>query len=114
VWLCLRVRIPLTATVDTFEEMYNRIPQGDEMEALLGISASSFCLVRGSEHPELEELQQRSFKILAGAAVVQGIEPEAFDTWFVQPQLNDPKYFIPRLIERLEEIIGDEWLFERF
>ncbi|WP_245911834.1 tetratricopeptide repeat protein [Brunnivagina elsteri] len=115
VWLCLRVQIPLIATVETFESMYQSVPQGDEIEALLGATAVYLCQARGDNHPQLDELQQRSFKILAGAAGAQGIETqEAFDTWYVQQQLNDPEYFIPRLFERLEEIVADEWLFERF
>ncbi|NET04844.1 MAG: tetratricopeptide repeat protein [Symploca sp. SIO2B6] len=113
-WLCLRVQIPLTASVDTIRSMYDMIPKGDEMEALLGTTAVYLCQTRGAQHPQLEELQKQSFKILSGAAVAQGIETqEAFDTWIVQQQLNDPKYFILRLVEKLEEIVGDEWLFER-
>ncbi|MBD2592823.1 tetratricopeptide repeat protein [Nostoc spongiaeforme FACHB-130] len=114
VWLCLRVQVPLNDTIDTLRSMYDRIPQSDEMEALLGAVAMYFCQVRGDEYPQLEELQQRSFKILAGAATAQGIEPEALVTWIEQQRLNDPNYFIPRLVQLLEAIVGDEWLFERF
>ncbi|MFH7025068.1 MAG: tetratricopeptide repeat protein [Heteroscytonema crispum UTEX LB 1556] len=115
VWLCLRIDVPLTDTVDTLLAMYNRVPQGDEMEALLGAVAVCLCHIRGEGHPQLEELQERSFKILGGAAAAQGVETrEAFDTWFVQQRLNEPEYFIPRLNQRLEEIVGDEWVFERF
>ncbi|WP_235526444.1 tetratricopeptide repeat protein [Nostoc piscinale] len=115
VWLCLLVQVPLDDTVNTLWYMYNSVPQGDEMEALLGAVAMYFCQVGGDQHPQLEELQQRSFKILAGAAAAQGIETlEALATWFVQQRLNDPDYFIPRLVQLLEAIVGDEWLFERF
>ncbi|MDZ8087902.1 MAG: hypothetical protein RMY16_20400 [Nostoc sp. DedQUE12b] len=31
----------------------------------------------------------------------------------VQQRLNDPEYFRPRLNQRLEEIVGDGWLFDR-
>ncbi|NJL53424.1 MAG: hypothetical protein HC930_16920 [Hydrococcus sp. SU_1_0] len=45
----------------------------------------------------------------------QGIETQdAFDTWYVEQQLNNPEYFIPRLAEKLAEIVGDEWLFGQF
>ena len=55
-----------------------------------------------------------SFEILLGAAGAQGIETqEAFDTWVVQQRLNDPEYYLTRLIQRLEEIVGDGWLFDR-
>ncbi|MEH1852981.1 MAG: hypothetical protein V7L11_15235 [Nostoc sp.] len=94
--------------------LYNKVPQGDELEALLGATAIFFCSRRGEGHPQLEELQEDSFKIILGAASAQGIETqEAFDTWFVQQRLNDPDYFLPRLNQRLEEIVGDGWLFER-
>ncbi len=115
VWLCLRVQIPLIATVETLQSMYNQIPKGDELESLLGATACYLCQIRGANHPQLEELQERSFKILVDAAAAQGVETqEAFDTWYVQQQLNNNEYFIRRLLERLEEIVADEWLFERF
>ena len=115
VWLCLRVQIPVRDAVDTFRAMYYLVPKSDEMEALLGATAVYWCQVPGREHPQLEELQEISFNILAGAAGAQGIETqEAFNTWYVQQRLNEPEYFIPRLVERLEEIVVDGWLFERF
>ncbi len=115
VWLCLRVQIPLTDTVDILAYMYNLVPKGNEMEALLGATAKYLCEVRGNEYPQLEELQQRCLKILAGAANAQGIETqETLATWIVQRQLNNPDYFIPQLMKQLEEIVADQWLFERF
>ncbi|WP_414545819.1 tetratricopeptide repeat protein, partial [Nostoc sp. CCY0012] len=115
VWLCLRIEVPLTNIVNTLQVMYNRVDKGDEMEALLGAVAVCLCQIRGAGHPQLQELQQRSLNILSSAAIDQGIEtPEAFDSWFVKQRLNDPEYFIPQLKQRLEAIVGDEWLFERF
>ncbi|MDJ0735711.1 MAG: hypothetical protein QNJ47_16890 [Nostocaceae cyanobacterium] len=65
----------------------------------------------GSDPRLLEEVGD----LMTSAAVTQGIETqEAFDTWIVQQRLNDPNYVIPRLVEKLEEIVGDGWLFERF
>lgn len=115
VWLCLRVQIPLTDAIETLGLLYNRVPEASEMEALLGATRLYLCQVRGDGHPQLEELQQRSVKILSGAAVAQGIETqEAFNTWYIQQQLNDPDYFIARLVEHIEKIVGDGWLFEKF
>ncbi|MDJ0796805.1 MAG: tetratricopeptide repeat protein [Calothrix sp. MO_167.B12] len=118
VWLCLRVEIPLINAVDTLEAMYNLVPQGDEMEALLGATAVYLYQLRSSlglDPRLLEEVWDLSVKILTGAAAAQGIETEEdFKTWYVQQGLNDAEYFIPRLVEKLEEIVGDGWLFERF
>ncbi|MBD2455513.1 tetratricopeptide repeat protein [Nostoc sp. FACHB-87] len=115
VWLCLRVQVPLHNTIDTLWSMYNLVSQGDDIKALLGATAMYLCQLRGDQHPQLEELRDDSFKILVSAAAAQGIETrEAFDAWIEQQQLNNPDYFIPRLVQLLEAIVGDEWLFERF
>jgi tetratricopeptide (TPR) repeat protein len=114
-WLTLKIQAPLTKTIQLIRDLYDAVPQDDEMEALLGATALFFCYERGENHPQLEELQEGSFKMISVAAGAQGIETqEAFDTWVVQQRLNDQDYYIPRLLQRLEEIVGDEWLFERF
>ncbi|BAT53298.1 TPR repeat-containing protein [Nostoc sp. NIES-3756] len=115
VWLCWRIEAPLDDTINTLDYMYRLLPKGDEMEALLGAFALYLCQVRGDGHPQLQELQERSLRILTGVATAQGIETqEAFYTWVEKQRLNNPNYFIPRLLELLEAIVGDEWLFERF
>ncbi|MEH1826011.1 MAG: CHAT domain-containing protein [Nostoc sp.] len=112
IWLTLRIQAPLGQTIQLIRVLYNKVPRGDELEAVLGATAMFFCSRRGEGHPQLEELQEDSFKIILGAASAQGIETqEAFDTWF--PQQIDPEYFLPRLNQRLEEIVGDGWLFDR-
>ncbi|QHG15571.1 tetratricopeptide repeat protein [Nostoc sp. ATCC 53789] len=114
IWLTLRIQAPLGQTIRLISALYNRVPQGDELEAVLGATAMFFCKLRGEGHPQLEELQEHSVKIISGAASAQGIETEeAFGNWFTQQRRNDPEYFLPRLNQRLEEIVGDGWLFDR-
>jgi tetratricopeptide (TPR) repeat protein len=114
IWLILRIQAPLGDTIELIRALYNAVLQGDELEALLGTTAILFCKQQGRDYPQLEELQERSFKMILGAAGVQGIETqEAFDTWLVQQRLNEPEYFFPRLNQRLEEIVGEGWLFDR-
>ena len=114
IWLTLRIQAPLGNTIHLICGLYHAVSQGDEMKALLGTTALFFCNSRGEGHPQLEELQDLSLTMLLGAAGAQGIETQAaFHTWFVQQRLNDPEYFLPRLTQRLEEIVGDEWLFDR-
>ncbi|MEH2038121.1 tetratricopeptide repeat protein [Nostoc sp.] len=113
IWLTLRIQAPLAKTIQLILAFYNRVPQDNELEAVLGVTAMFFCNLRGEGHPQLEELQERSFKMILDAAGIQGIETqEAFDNWYVQQRLNDPDYFLPRLNQRLEEIVGDRWLFD--
>ncbi|OYD89792.1 hypothetical protein CDG76_33865 [Nostoc sp. 'Peltigera membranacea cyanobiont' 210A] len=112
IWLTLKIQAPLEQSIRLIRVLYNKVPQGDELKALLGATAMFFCSRRGEGHLQLEELQKDSFKIILDAASAQGIETkEAFDTWFTQQ--IDPEYFLPRLNQRLEEIVGDGWLFDR-
>ncbi|WP_230966444.1 tetratricopeptide repeat protein [Nostoc commune] len=114
IWLTLRIQAPLTDTIELIIDLFNAIPQGDEIQAWLGTTALFLCNHRGESHPQLEEFQERSFEMISGAAGAQVIEiQEAFDAWFIQQRLNDPDYFLPRLNQRLEEIVGDGWLFDR-
>ncbi|MEH2206256.1 MAG: tetratricopeptide repeat protein [Nostoc sp.] len=114
IWLTLRIQAPLGDTIELIRALYDAVLQGDELEALLGTTAILFCKHQSEGYPQLEELQEHSFKMILGAAGVQGIDTqEAFDTWVVQQRLNDPEYFLPRLNQRLEEIVEDAWLFDR-
>ncbi|KAB8331772.1 tetratricopeptide repeat protein, partial [Scytonema tolypothrichoides VB-61278] len=113
-WLTVRIHAPLAKTIQLIHDLYNAVPRGDELQSLLGTTALFFCSRRGEGHPQLEELQKLSVRMISGAAGVQGIETEeAFDIWIVQQRLNDPEYYLPRLTQRLEEIVGDGWLFDR-
>ncbi|MEH2358979.1 CHAT domain-containing protein [Nostoc sp.] len=113
IWLTLKIQAPLAQTIELINVLYNRVPQGDELEALLGATAIFICNYRGEGDSQLEELQKRSFEMISGAADTQGIETEEkFNTWFTQQRLNDSEYFLPRLNQRLEEIVGDGWLFD--
>ncbi|MBN4004364.1 tetratricopeptide repeat protein [Nostoc sp. LPT] len=114
IWLTLRIQAPLAQTIQLICGLCNAVPQGDELEALLGTTAMFFCNRRGEGHPQLKELQEHSVNLILGAAVAQGIETqEAFGTWLAQQKLNDPEYFLRRLNQRLEKIVGDGWLFDR-
>jgi tetratricopeptide (TPR) repeat protein len=114
IWLTLRIQAPLANTIAIIRAFHNAVPQGDELKALLGTTALFFCRRRGEGHPQLEKLQKLSVRMISAAAGAQGIETqEAFETWFVQQRLNDPEYYLPRLTQRLEEIVGDGWLFDR-
>ncbi len=113
-WLTLRIQAPLASTINLIRSLYyDAVPQGDELEALLAATAMFFCNNRGEGHPQLKELQQSSWMIVLDAAARQGIDTrEAFYTWYIQQRLNDSEYFLPRINQRLEEIVGDGWLFD--
>ena len=112
-WLTLRISESLVSTINLIHALYNAVAQGDELKALLGATAIFFCVSRGEGHPQLEELRKHSLKMISDAAARQGIETqEAFDAWSVQQRLNDPQYFIRRLDQHLEQVVGNGWLFD--
>ena len=87
------------------------MPQADELKALLAAFALSLCAQRG--HPQLAQLQEQAGKMMTGAAGAQGITTQdAFDDWFTQQQLNDSAVFLPRLKQRLEALIDNQWAFD--
>ena len=89
------------------------MPQGDELEALLAAFALFLCAQRGQGHPQLAQLQERASKMISAAAGAQGITTQdAFDAWFTQQQLNDSAVFLPRLSQRLEVLIDNQWAFD--
>ncbi|NJL19853.1 MAG: tetratricopeptide repeat protein, partial [Leptolyngbyaceae cyanobacterium SM1_3_5] len=114
-WLGLRIQTPLPDLVNLLRFFFNQVPQGDELEALLATTALFVCGARGEGHPQLNDLQTTSIKLLAMAAAAQGIQlesMEALSQWREQQQLNDPAVFLPRLIQRLETMVGDQWVFD--
>uniref|UniRef100_UPI00145C54A7 tetratricopeptide repeat protein n=1 Tax=Brasilonema sp. UFV-L1 TaxID=2234130 RepID=UPI00145C54A7 len=114
IWLTLRIQAPLADTIHIIRALYDAVPQGDELQALLGRTALFFCNCRGEGHLQLEEFQDLSVRMISSVAGAQGVETqEAFDTWLIQQRLNDPEYFLPQLTQRLEEMVGDGWLFDR-
>jgi tetratricopeptide (TPR) repeat protein len=114
IWLTLRIQTPLPHIIQLICVLYNTVPQGDELAALLGATVMCFCQFIGKGHPQFDELRELSGNIIIDAASVQGVETlEALQAWYVQQRLNDPEYFLPRFHQRLEEIVGDGWLFDR-
>jgi tetratricopeptide (TPR) repeat protein len=113
VWLLLRIQAPLVDAMLAIKALYEAVPQGDDLEALLATFALFLCAQRGQEHPQIEQLQELSMKMLSGAATAQGIETqEAFDTWYAKTHLDDPDIYLPRLNECLEALIADTWAFD--
>ncbi|MEM8506113.1 MAG: tetratricopeptide repeat protein, partial [Cyanobacteria bacterium P01_D01_bin.1] len=116
VWLTLRIQGPITTVINQINALYQTIPKGDSLEALLGTTAFFFCQTQGQNHPQLDQLQQKSLNILIGAATEQNVavdNMDALQSWMASQQLNDPALFLPQLNAQLEALIGDDWAFDR-
>lgn len=76
--------------------------------------AACLCKQLDNDHPQLAEFQNLIDWMISVVANVNEIKtPQEFASWYVQQRLNEPEYFLPRLNQRLEEIVGDGWLFDR-
>ncbi|MEH2394939.1 MAG: CHAT domain-containing protein [Nostoc sp.] len=113
-WLCLNIQVPLPDKMRIFAHLYQSLPQGNELQALLTATTLFLYGQLNKDHPLFKELQILGSRMMIALAEAQGIDrQEANITWFTQQRLNDPEYFLPRLNQRLEEIVGDGWLFDR-
>ena len=50
-WLSLRIQVPLAEAIATSKVLYERVPQGDELESLLAAFALFISNQRGQGHP---------------------------------------------------------------
>jgi tetratricopeptide (TPR) repeat protein len=111
-WLTLHCSTNLENAISLIVAIYKKVPSGDILESLLGATACHLCQTRS--HLELEQLVELSDKMIIGAASQQGIATQAdYDNWRSTNRLDDPDYFVPELLTRLESIVGDGWLFDK-
>ncbi len=112
IWLTLHCSTNLKSAIILITAIYQKVPSGDSLAALLCAAACHLCQTR--THPEFEQLIELSNKIISHATIQQGIETQVdFDNWAKTNRLNEPEYFLPKLYEQLEAIVGDGWLFDR-
>jgi tetratricopeptide (TPR) repeat protein len=114
VWLIFRTEAPLTHFIDSGECLFHQIPKGDPLELPLATALMIVVATRGKTHPEHKKFRARATKLVgiaAGNADIQ--DEEAMRRWVAENHLDDPDHVFPTLQARLEELIGDRWLFDR-
>ena len=113
-WLVVKVQSPVDDSLGVLGLLFNLVPQGDPLEPLLGAAAVILIAARGENHPQREKLFEEARKLVSIAADNAGIQNrEAFDQWFAENRLADRAQVFPRLLARLEQLVGDRWLFDR-
>ena len=114
IWLSLAIELPFQGLLRLFLALFQLLPQDNDIVPLIGTTIIYSCSEFEEEHPELEKYQELGISILQATALARGIEgEEAFKTWFVENELDDPDLFLVELIEKLEACVGDNWLFDR-
>jgi len=112
-WLCLVTGVPLQDAVGIAGVLLMRL--GPEHTAAPFLATAALLLVaqRGRDHPELQNLQQQSSKMVDACAAARDIPVDKFPDWFSNERLNDPDHVIPAVQQALVDIVGDtEWLFD--
>jgi tetratricopeptide (TPR) repeat protein len=111
-WLTIQIPKDLEAAVHLIAALFDRIPDGDSLEALLGAAALYFC--QTISHPNMEDINSLSGRMISQAANKQGVNnQEDYNNWKIKNRLDEPEYFMGELYERLELIVGDSWIFDR-
>uniref|UniRef100_UPI00286E074F tetratricopeptide repeat protein n=1 Tax=Chamaesiphon sp. VAR_69_metabat_338 TaxID=2964704 RepID=UPI00286E074F len=110
-WLTVHCSTNLEDAIALIVAIYNKVPSGDSLESLLGATACYLCHTRS--HPQLEQLIELSNEIIDAASQQEIETPADRDNWKSTNRLDDPNYFLPQLLGRLEAIVGDAWLFDR-
>jgi hypothetical protein len=111
VWLSLKIMAPLDSTINRIRDLFNQLPQGHQLESLLSVIALYLCESRGNKYPQLQELKNESWEMLRIAAGCQ--TEKDFNNWWLKQGFDNPEYFTQQTFLRLEEIVGDGWLFDR-
>ena len=107
IWLSLKIKAPVANTINLITHLYAVLPKNDKLQPLLVATAIFLYKNLEQNHPDLDQLH----KLINW--MIQGIKTrKSKAVWFVQQRLNDPEYFLPQLNQRLEEIVGDGWLFD--
>ncbi|MEH1913561.1 tetratricopeptide repeat protein [Nostoc sp.] len=108
IWLSLRIKAPVANTINLITHLYAVLPKNDKLQPLLVATAIFLYKNLEQNHTDLDQLH----KLINW--MIQGIKTRKTKAvWFAKQRLNDPEYFLPLLNQRLEEIVGDEWLFDR-
>lgn len=113
-WLVLRVQAPVVASLRALRLLFDLVATGDPLEPLLGAAGVIIITTRGENHPQRKSLGEEAAKILSNAAVNAGIQnQEESRRWFAENRLADHAYVFTQLLGRLEQLVGDRWLFDR-
>jgi tetratricopeptide (TPR) repeat protein len=111
-WLTIQIPKDLEGAISLIDDLSERIPVGDFLEALLGAAALYLC--QTLSHPDMIELNKLSDRIISRSANRQGINnQEDYNNWKIKNRLDDAEYFMHELYNRLESIVGDSWSFDR-
>ena len=113
VWISVTFPVDPVITVVMMQHLVDSSPTDSNAAAVAATVAHYIAAIRG-EGKEGEDLVDFTEQLLLLVAGNQGIsEQEAFGGWMYHNGLKEPEEFIPRLGEGVDNLVGEQWWFDR-
>lgn len=114
IWMTLALEMPFQGLITLFVALFRLLPPNHSLVALIGTTIIYSCSEYEEDSTELEQYRELGMNILQVAYAAEGTEEtESFRSWFSDRQLDDAEFFLPELMEQLENLVADTWLFDR-
>ena len=114
IWMTLALGMPFQGLITLFVALFRLLPPNHSLVALIGTTIIYSCSEYEEDSTELEQYRELGMNILQVAYAAEGTEEtESFKSWFSDRQLDDAEFFLPELMEQLENLVADTWLFDR-
>lgn len=114
VWISVTFPINPVITVVMMQHLVDSSPTDSNTAAVAATVAHYIAAIRGGDGKEGEDLIDFTEQLLLLVAGNQGIsEQEAFGGWMYHNGLKEPEEFIPRLGEGVDNLVGEQWWFDR-
>lgn len=114
IWMTLALGMPFQGLITLFVALFRLLPPNHSLVALIGTTIIYSCSEYEEDSTELEQYRELGMNILQVAYAAEGTEEtESFRSWFSDRQLDDAEFFLPELMEQLENLVADTWLFDR-
>lgn len=114
IWMTLALEMPFQGLITLFVALFRLLPPNHSLVALIGTTIIYSCSEYEEDSTELEQYRELGMNILQVAYAAEGTEEtESFRSWFRDRQLDDAEFFLPELMEQLENLVADTWLFDR-
>ncbi|MBF0154731.1 MAG: hypothetical protein HQL64_13405 [Magnetococcales bacterium] len=114
-WVALKSGVPAIAVVTALREVVMTIGPQHELAAPMGALAYFMARHRKGDETEREfavvQSQQLLHLICAAQKVQEG--DQAFRDWVSVNRLEEPDYYLPRVIDGLDVMVMGDWWFDR-
>ncbi len=114
VWIAVTFPVDPELTVNMLNHIVEETPNDSDGAAIAAVTAHYVVDLR-TKDKQKENLEFFTNNLIASVARrhSQVENQEQFDYWFNKLELNDPKFFLPRLRNIVDVMVQDEWWVDR-